>query len=86
MPSDQWDKKKILLSKVKDDDFNWGSSYYKNPRFEEQELFAIVKDHDAIVINGDKYITNNVNESEEFDWIQKQVPEKELKKSKRYVI
>jgi len=57
MPSDQWDKKKILLSKVKDDDFNWGSSYYKNPRFEEQELFAIVKDHDAIVINGDKYTT-----------------------------
>jgi hypothetical protein len=161
MPSDQWDKKKILLSKVKDDEFSWRRK--PNPRLDEQELFITIRDHDAIVINGDKYITQNisetntsissglysgpielglrkwdnsnlkpftnfvktefnnnkkqktlknnikrsvgvweknkngsynikkydvhsVNESEEFDWIQKQEPEKGLKKSKRYVI
>jgi len=84
MPSDQWDQKKILLSKIKDDDFKW--SRKPDPRFEEQELFITAKDHNAIVINGDKYITNSVNESKEFDWIQNQEPEKELKKSKSYVI
>ena len=84
MPSDQWDQKKILLSKIKDDDFKW--SRKPDPRFEEQELFITAKDHNAIVINGDKYITGNINESEEFSWIQKQEPEKIFKKSKRYVI
>ena len=85
MPSDQWDKKKILLSSVKKDDgFRWIPK--PNPRLDEQELFLTIMDHNAIVINGDKYVTNNINESEEFDWIQKQEPEKELKKSKRYVI
>jgi hypothetical protein len=84
MPSDQWDKKKILLSKVKDDEFSWRRT--PNPRLEEQELFLTIRDHDAIVIDGDKYITDNINESEEFSWIQKQEPEKIFKKSKRYVI
>jgi hypothetical protein len=85
MPSDQWDKKKILLSSVKKDDgFRWRPK--PNPRLDEQELFLTIMDHNAIVINGDKYVTNNINESDEFDWIQKQEPEKVFKKSKRYVI
>ena len=87
MPSDQWDQKKILLNKLNKSedfgDFNWRTP---NPRHEEQELFITAKDHNAIVINGDKYITNSVNESKEFDWIHQQEPEKELKKTKSYVI
>ena len=67
MPSNQWDLKKILLVKVKDDDFTW--SRRPNPRIEEQELFLTVSNHDAIVINGDNYITNGINESEE-KWTQ----------------
>lgn len=67
MPSNQWDLKKILLVKVKDDDFTW--SRRPNPRIEEQELFLTVSNHDAIVINGDNYITNGINESEE-KWSQ----------------
>lgn len=70
MPSNQWDLKKILLVKVKDDDFTW--SRRPNPRIEEQELFLTVSNHDAIVINGDNYITNGINESEEkwSQWIE----------------
>jgi hypothetical protein len=66
MPSNQWDLKKILLVKVKDDDFTW--SRRPNPRIEEQELFLTVSNHDAIVINGDNYITNGINESEKESW------------------
>ncbi len=84
MPSDQWDKKKILLSRIDDDKFRWRRT--PNPRVEEQELFLTIRDHNAIVIDGDKYITGGINESEEFDWIQKQEPEKVFKKSGRYVI
>ena len=70
MPSNQRDLKKILLVKVKDDDFTW--SRRPNPRVEEQELFLTVSNHDAIVINGDNYITNGINESEEkwSQWIE----------------
>ncbi len=66
MPSNQWDLKKILLVKVKDDDFTW--SRRPNPRIEEQELFLTVSNHDAIVINGDNYITSDINESEKESW------------------
>lgn len=54
MPSNQWDLKKILLSKVNTDEWSWRRT--ANPRLEEQELFITVRDHNAIVINGDKYI------------------------------
>lgn len=161
MPSDQWDKKKVLLMSVDEDKGRWRSK--SDPRLEEQELFLTVRDHNATVINGDKYMIENINEtdtsvssgvfngpiqlglkkwdnsslapftdfantkfnhskkqktlknnikrsvgiweknkkgsydmnihdvhtineSDEFDWIQKQEPEKELKKSKKYVI
>lgn len=36
--------------------------------FDDQELFSTVVDHDVIVINGDKYITNNINESDDWGW------------------
>ena len=68
MPSDQRDQKKILLSAIKDDKFRFGSK--PNYGLDEQELFLTVKDHDAIVINGDKYVTNNINESDEWDWVK----------------
>ena len=68
MPPNQWDLKKILLVKVKDDEFTW--SRRPNPRIEEQELFLTVSNHNAIVINGDNYITNGINESEEEKWSQ----------------
>jgi len=69
MPSDQRDIKKILLSAVKEDEFRWKPK--PNPRLEDQELFAYVKDHNAIVINGDKYVTNDINESEDpLQWIK----------------
>lgn len=84
MPKDQWDRKKMLLVNVKKDDDTWFRK--RNSSIEEQELFLTITDHNAIVINGDQYVTNNINESEEFDWISKQEPEKEFKKSKKYVI
>lgn len=85
MPSDQRDQKKILIVQAKsDDDFRWRSE--PNPRLDDQELFLTIKDHGAIVINGDKYITNDINESDDFDWVRKQEPEKTLKKSKSYVV
>lgn len=85
MPSDQRDKKKILLSNVKkDDEITWKPK--PNPRLDDQELFLVIKDHDAIVINGDNLLNNNLTESDDFDWIRKQEPEKEFKKSKKYVI
>jgi hypothetical protein len=73
MPSDQWDKKKILLMSVDEDRGKWRNK--PNPRLDEQELFLTVRDHNATVINGDKYITNSVNESEdEWDWARKIIP------------
>ena len=84
MPPNQWDLKKILLVKVSDEDTRWRRT--RNPRLEEQELFLTVSSHDAIIIDGDRYITNSVNESKEFDWIHQQEPEKELKKTKSYVV
>jgi len=47
------------------------------------DLGGFQDDDDILITFPEK---NNINESEEFDWIQKQEPEKELKKSKRYVI
>jgi hypothetical protein len=84
MPPNQWDLKKILLVKVSDEDTRWRRT--RNPRLEEQELFLTVSNHDAIIIDGDRYITDNITESEEFDWIHQQEPEKELKKTKSYVV
>jgi hypothetical protein len=84
MPPNQWDLKKILLVKVSDEDTRWRRT--RNPRLEEQELFLTVSSHDAIIIDGDRYITDNITESEEFDWIHQQEPEKELKKTKSYVV
>jgi hypothetical protein len=73
MPSDQWDKKKILLMSFDRDKGKWRNK--PNPRLDEQELFLTVRDHNATVINGDKYITNSVNESEdEWDWARKIIP------------
>ena len=73
MPSDQWDKKKILLMSFDRDKGRWRNK--PNPRLDEQELFLTVRDHNATVINGDKYITNSVNESEdEWDWARKIIP------------
>jgi hypothetical protein len=57
MPSDQWDKKKLLLVSVNENSYDWG--HFKDPRLAEQELFLTVGDHNAIVINGDKYIRYN---------------------------
>ena len=71
MPPDQWDQKKILLNKVNKDDINWGTP---NPRLGEQELFIAAKNHDATIINGDKYITNDINESN--DLIRKELDNK----------
>lgn len=68
MPKDQWDRKKILLVHVKKDDDTWFRK--RNYSVEEQELFLTITDHNAIVINGDQYVTNNINESDEFDWIR----------------
>lgn len=83
MPSDQWDKKKILLSAVKkDDEFRWRPK--PNPRLDEQELFAYVKDHDAIVINGDKYVTNNINEVDDWGWAKEIPGTKEYGQRYRY--
>lgn len=68
MPSNQRDQKKILLSSVKDDSSRWMPK--PSPRYDDQELFSTVVDHDVIVINGDKYITNDINESDDFDWVR----------------
>lgn len=75
MPSNQRDLKKILLSKVRDDETRWRPE--PNPRLDEQELFLIVVDHDAIVINGDKYIGGDITESEDdsFKWVEEIKPE-----------
>lgn len=54
MPSDQWDQKKILLNAVQTDDFRWKPT--PNSRMGDQELFLTAKNHNAIIINGDKYI------------------------------
>ena len=75
MPPDQWDQKKILLNKVNKDDINWGTP---NPRVEEQKLFITIKEHDATIINGDKYITNDINESN--DLIRKELDNKLVEK------
>lgn len=83
MPSDQRDQKKILLNKVKERG-RWRRT--DDPRLDDQELFYEVRHHNAIVINGDRYVTNNITESDELDWIQQQEPEKEFKKSKSYVV
>ena len=81
MPSDQWDKKKILLSKVKkDDEFRWRPK----PRRDEQELFSTVKDHNATVINGDKYIKNNINEVDDWGWAKEIPGTKEYGQRYRY--
>ena len=81
MPSDQWDKKKILLSKVKkDDEFRWRPK----PRRDEQELFSTVKDHNATVINGDKYVTNNINEVDDWSWAKEIPGTKEYGQRYRY--
>jgi len=81
MPSDQWDKKKILLSKVKkDDEFRWRPK----PRRDEQELFSTVKDHNATVINGDKYIKNNINEVDDWSWAKEIPGTKEYGQRYRY--
>lgn len=80
MPSNQRDQKKILITQVKsDDDIRW--RFEPNPRLDDQELFLTIKDHDAVVINGDKYITNNINESDDFDWIRDIEPPVEHKLS-----
>lgn len=73
MPPNQWDLKKILLVKVSDEDSRWRRT--RNPRLEEQELFLTVSNHDAIVINGDNYITNGINESKGFKWAEDIEPE-----------
>ena len=73
MPSYQWDQKKILLNVVKMDDFRWRPK--PNPRMDDQELFLTAKQHDAIIINGDRYVTDNITESEEFRWIEELEPE-----------
>lgn len=54
MPSDMRDRKKMLLSKVKDDD-SWSRT--NNVERKNQEKFRVVLNHNAIVINGDLYKT-----------------------------
>jgi hypothetical protein len=70
MPSNQRNLKKILLVAFKEDIGRWRPK--PNPRLDDQELFINVVDHNAIVINGDRYVDNNITESEndELGWIR----------------
>jgi hypothetical protein len=70
MPSNQRNLKKILLVAFKEDIGRWRPK--PNPRLDDQELFINVVDHNAIVINGDRYVDNNITESEDSDlkWIK----------------
>lgn len=87
MPPDQWDNKKVMLVSVDGDSLSRWTRRGDDKRLEDQKLFLNIVDNNAIVINGDGYVNNDLNESEDdLDWIQKQEPERVMKKSKSYVI
>lgn len=60
MPNNQRDLKKILLREYGVGDMGLRTP---NKRMEDQMLFKEVVDHNAIVINGDRYVRNDINES-----------------------
>ena len=72
MPPNQWDNKKVMLVSVDGDSLSRWTRRGDDKRLEDQKLFLNIVDNNAIVINGDGYVNNDLNESEDFDWFDLQ--------------
>lgn len=70
MPPDQWDNKKVMLVSVDEDGLSRWSRRGEDKRLEDQKLFQNIVDNNAVVINGDRYVNNDINESDDLDWIR----------------